>query len=90
MKAIIKYFGKLERYLFVLIVITLFNAFLGENFSSATFVSFLVAITLTFKGFLVIDHFMELKNANKNLRFLMRLYFIIFPSLIIISELLSY
>ena len=76
---------KLEHYLAALIVITLLNTFLGEKFSSTTLVSILIAITVTYKGFIVIDHFMELKGANKNLRFLMRLYFIIFPSLIIVS-----
>ncbi|TWX68806.1 hypothetical protein ESZ36_10070 [Colwellia demingiae] len=76
---------KLEYYLAALIVITLLNTFLGEKFSSTTLVSVLIAITVTYKGFIVIDHFMELKGANKNLRFLMRLYFVIFPSLIIVS-----
>ena len=76
---------KLEYYLAALIVITLFNTFLGEQLSSTTLVSILIAMTVTYKGFIVIDHFMELKGANKNLRFLMRLYFVIFPSLIIVS-----
>ena len=76
---------KLEYYLAALIVITLLNTFLGEKFSSTTLVSILIAMTVTYKGFIVIDHFMELKGANKNLRFLMRLYFVIFPSLIIVS-----
>lgn len=80
-----KYVGKLEYYLYALIAITLFNTFLGEQFASTTLVSILIALTVTYKGFTVIDHFMELKGANKNLRFLMRLYFVIFPSLIIVS-----
>jgi len=82
---IMKHSIKLEYYLAALIVITLLNTFLGEKFSSTTLVSILIAMTVTYKGFVVIDHFMELKGANKNLRFLMRLYFIIFPSLIIVS-----
>jgi len=81
----IKSLGKLEYYLVALIAITLFNTFLGEQFSSTTLVTILIALTVTYKGFMVIDHFMELKGANKNLRFLMRLYFILFPSLIIVS-----
>ncbi len=80
-----KTIGKLEYYLFTLIAITLFNTFLGEKFASTTLVTILIALTVTYKGFMVIDHFMELKGANKNLRFLMRLYFVIFPSLIIVS-----
>ncbi len=80
-----KHIGKLEWYLFALIAITLFNTLLGEQFASTTLVSILIALTVTYKGFTVIDHFMELKGANRNLRFLMKLYFILFPSLIIVS-----
>lgn len=80
-----KTIGKLEYYLFALIAITLFNTFLGEQFASTAIVNILIALTVIYKGFVVIDHFMELKGANKNLRFLMRLYFIIFPLMIIIS-----
>ena len=80
-----KYVGKLECFLAALIAITLLNTFLGEQFASTTLVTLLIALTVTYKGFIVIDHFMELKGANKNLRFLMRLYFVIFPSMIVIS-----
>ncbi len=80
-----KYFKKLEYYLATLITITLVNTFLGEQLNSTMLVSILIALTVTYKGFIVIDHFMELREANKNLRLLMRLYFVIFPSLIVIS-----
>jgi len=87
MKAInsIKGTGKLEWFLAALIAITLLNTFLGEQFASTTLVCILIAMTVTYKGLIVIDHFMELKGANKNLRFLMKCYFVIFPSLIIVS-----
>ncbi|MGL1957096.1 MAG: cytochrome C oxidase subunit IV family protein [Colwellia sp.] len=81
----IKFKGTLEYYLFALILITLLNTFLGENFDSTAFVSVLVALTVMYKGFSVIDHFMELKNAHKYLRLMMRTYFVIFPSLIILT-----
>jgi len=80
-----KYIGKLESLLIALIAVTLFNTFLAEQFTSSTLVSILIALTVTYKGFMVIDHFMELKEANKNLRFLMKLYLTVFPSMIIIS-----
>ena len=60
----IKYLGKLEYYLAALIVITLLNTFLGERFASTTLVSILIAFTVTYKGFVVIDHFMELKEGR--------------------------
>jgi len=78
-------FGKLELFLSFLITVTLFNTLLGEQFPSLAIASIIIALTVTYKGFVVIDHFMELKNTNKNLRFLMKLYFLIFPSMIIVS-----
>ncbi len=78
-----KQFTRLEWFWAVLICITLFNTFLGEQFVSTALVSVIVALTVMYKGIVVIDHFMELKHANKNLRWLMRMYFIIFPSMII-------
>lgn len=83
LEANMKKFTKLEWFWAVLIFITLFNTFLGEQFASTALVSIIVALTVMYKGITVIDHFMELKHANKNLRWLMRIYFIIFPSMII-------
>jgi hypothetical protein len=80
-----KYIGKLEYYLIALITITLLNTFLGENFQSTTLVSILVGLTVMYKGFAVIDHFMELKGAHKYLRLMMKTYFVIFPSLIMLT-----
>jgi len=80
-----KRIGKLEYLLLALISITLGNTFLGEQFASTILVSVIITITVIYKGFVVIDHFMELKGAHKNLRLLMRLYFTLFPSLILIS-----
>lgn len=78
-------FSKLEYLWLTLLAIVLFNTFLGENVESTTLVSILVALTVMYKGLIVIDHFMELKDANKYLRRMMRIYFIFFPSLIILS-----
>ncbi len=80
-----KYIGKLEYYLIALITITLLNTFLGENFQSTALVSILVGLTVIYKGFAVIDHFMELKGAHKYLRLMMQTYFVIFPSLIMLT-----
>jgi len=78
-----KKMSSLEWFWGVLIAITLFNTFLGEQFAATASVSILLALTVMYKGIIIIDHFMELKHANKNLRLLMRLYFILFPSMII-------
>ena len=78
-------FSKLEYLWLTLLAIVLFNTLLGENIESTALVSILVALTVMYKGLIVIDHFMELKDANKYLRRMMRIYFIFFPSLIILS-----
>lgn len=78
-------FSKLEYLWLTLLAIVLFNTLLGENVESTALVSILVALTVMYKGLMVIDHFMELKYANKYLRRMMRIYFIFFPSLIILS-----
>lgn len=75
----------LEWFWGILIAITVFNTLLGEQLTITGFVSVLVALTVMYKGIIVIDYFMELKHANRNLRLLMRLYFIVFPSMIIAS-----
>ena len=75
----------LEFFWLMLIGITLFNTFLGEEFSSSKFASIIIALTLSYKGFTIIDHFMELKGGNKILRWLMKAYFIVFPSMIIVT-----
>jgi len=77
--------SKIEYYWWTLIAITLFNTFLGEEFESSALVSILVAITVMFKGLMIIDHFMELRHAHKYLRLMMRIYLIFFPSLIILT-----
>jgi len=78
-------FGKLEILWITLISITLFNTNLGENFNSTLIVSTIIALTTMFKGMMIIDHFMELKEGNKILRWMMRGYFFVFPMLIIVT-----
>jgi len=78
-------FGKLEVLWLMLITISLFNTTLGENFNSTLIVSAIIALTTMFKGMMIIDHFMELKEGNKILRIMMRAYFFVFPMLIIIT-----
>ncbi|KGJ90541.1 cytochrome C oxidase subunit IV family protein [Thalassotalea sp. ND16A] len=80
-----KRFGKLEYYFAALITITFSNTILGEGFDSTAFITIFVALTVMYKGLVVIDHFMELKEANRYLRMMMRTYFFFFPSLIILS-----
>jgi hypothetical protein len=44
----------------------------------------IMAVVLAVKGRIIVDHFMELKEAHIVLRMLMRVYFYVIPALIII------
>lgn len=77
----------LEKFWFLLIAITVFNVALAEGTEPTFIISTIIAITTCYKGLVVIDHFMELKGANVFIRGLMRFYFILFPSLIVITYL---
>jgi cytochrome c oxidase subunit IV len=71
----------------LLIALTLFSAYMAER-ADASFISVsIMAIVLAIKVRIIVDHFMELKNANKILRTLMRMYFYVIPALIIIVHL---
>ena len=78
---------KLEKYWLLLMLITIFNVVIAEGVSPTFWITAVIDLTTCYKGIVVIDHFMELKHANKYLRYLMRSYFLIFPSLIILTYL---
>jgi len=67
-----------------LIILTLFSAYMAERADSGFISVAIMALVLAIKGRVIVDHFMELKHAHKLLRGLMRTYFYIIPSLIII------
>ena len=63
-----------------LIVLTLISAWIAEEaFDAGLGITLLVAAIIGVKGRLVIDHFMELPHANRRIRFMMRLYFLMLP-----------
>ncbi len=67
-----------------LIGLTLFSAYMSER-ATPSFISVaIMAIVLAIKGRIIVDHFMELKHAHIVLRSLMRAYFYVIPSLIIV------
>ena len=68
----------------LLIGLTLFSAYMAER-STPSFTSVaIMATVLAIKGRIIVDHFMELRNAHKVLRTLMRVYFYVIPTLIIL------
>ena len=68
----------------VLVGLTLFSAYMAERADPGLISVIIMAAVLAIKGRIIVDHFMELKHAHKILRSLMRAYFYIIPSLIII------
>ena len=68
----------------LLISLTLFSAYMAEQSAPGLASIIIMSAVLAIKGRLIVDHFMELKHANKLLRNLMRAYFYVIPSLIII------
>lgn len=70
-------------------VITLLNAFVAETADPHIFITAIICLSIAYKGRLVIDDFMELLNANRTIRTLMRGYFYIIPVLIFVTDLFS-
>ena len=68
----------------LLIGLTLFSAYMAERADPGFISVAIMATVLAIKGRIIVDHFMELKHAHKVLRTLMRVYFYVIPSLIII------
>lgn len=75
---------RLKNYVWlVLITLTLGSAVIAESAEPSLIISLAVAVTIGVKGWLVIDYFMELRNAHPYFRFAMNLYFVILPLMIL-------
>ena len=68
----------------ILIALTLFSAYMAEQAKPGLISVIIMAAVLAVKGRIIVDYFMELKQAHPVLRGLMRTYFYVIPSLIII------
>lgn len=68
----------------LLVVLTLFSAYMAEQAPSGLNSVLIMAIVLAIKGRIIVDYFMELKEAHVILRTLMRVYFYVIPVLIIL------
>ncbi len=71
----------------LLVTLTLGGSLLGETAEPGHTLMLFVVLTMAFKGRVVIDHFMELKTANRTLRRLMHAYFYILPLVTMLSYL---
>ena len=80
----ISHIKRIEILWLILITLTLFSAYMAEQTPSGLGSVSIMAIVLAIKGHIIVDYFMELKQANVFLRTLMRLYFYVIPALIIL------
>lgn len=77
----------LDRLWLVLVALTLGGALIGESADPGFVVTVIISLTMAFKGRVVVDHFMELKTANRKIRNLMRAYFYVLPAMTVLSYL---
>ena len=66
----------------ILIGLTLFSAFMAEQDQQGAFSVLIIAVALGIKGRIIVDYYMELKNAHPLLRVLMRAYYYVIPAMI--------
>jgi len=65
----------------LLVALTIGGSLLGETTAAGLIPAMLIILTMAVKGRLVIDYFMEMREANRSLRNLMRAYFYVLPVL---------
>jgi len=70
----------------LLIGLTLGGAILGEAAEPGLWVTLGMASVMVLKGRMVIDHFMELADANRTIRRMVRLYGIAIPLLLVLTH----
>ena len=67
-----------------LMAVTIGSALLAESGETNLLVTLLICLSIAFKGRMVVDRFMELRSANRYIRFSMNFYFYVVPALILI------
>ena len=68
----------------LLMLLTLLSAYMAETATPGLNSIIIMAIVLAIKGRIIVDYFMELKDAHLLVRTLMRVYYYVIPALIIL------
>lgn len=68
----------------LMLIITLISALLAESAEPGFWVTLTMCFAITFKGHMIVDRFMELRNANQTIRNLMNVYFYVLPAMIML------
>lgn len=74
---------------FSLILLTLVSAYIAESNNITPILMIVVGLTVSLKGYLVIDYFMDLKHAPQILRRLIQSYLMIIPMFIVLVSISS-
>ncbi|MFW2373911.1 MAG: cytochrome C oxidase subunit IV family protein [Gammaproteobacteria bacterium] len=77
---------KINTIWFFVMAITVINAYIAESIEPTLFIvlAIAIAITISIKGQLIIDHFMALRHENPRLRAIMNAYFYFIPMAIVV------
>jgi len=70
-------------WIFVMLV-TIINAYIAESIEPTLFIVLAIAVSISIKGRMVIDHFMALRHENPKLRAMMNAYFYFIPIAIVV------
>lgn len=68
----------------ILMGLTLLSAAIAESPDQGLVMTLVITLTVAYKGRMIVDHFMELKDANRLLRNSMRIYFYVIPAMIVL------
>ena len=68
----------------LLMALTVLNSLIAEQAEPSLFFVIVIALSVAWKGHMVVDRFMELKNANQKIRGWMRAYFLVIPGIMVV------
>ena len=71
----------------VLMLLTIGSALIAESADPSKLITIVIALSIAFKGRMVLDRFMELRNANRYIRASMNIYFYVIPLMIVVVHL---
>lgn len=71
----------------VLMLLTIGSALIAESADPSKLITIIISLSIAFKGRMVLDRFMELRNANRYIRASMNIYFYVIPLMIVVVHL---
>ena len=71
----------------VLMLLTIGSALIAESADPSKLITIVIALSIAFKGRMVLDRFTELRNANRYIRASMNIYFYVIPLMIVVVHL---